>query len=208
METETPRAVLLDDGELDDVRGLLHALGVEHCDAASATLGVRVPLLLSSPAGARDLAAGRVDAPPRHLHVAICRHADEIDAPCDLPLLRPLEPTVLRLLARREGAASDRRLATRVALGVPVKVRLNDDRREVILERISIAGCGLVSRARVNPGVRLEIELPPELHAPRNLVLAGEVRESREVVTADGLTFDVSVAFEDSTCPTASPCVR
>ena len=196
MDHDGPRAVLLDHGELDDVRSLLTALEVEHCDAAESTLGVRVPLLLSAPAHARALADGTVDAPPHQLHVAICRDPDEIDAPCDLALLRPLDPAALRLLTRRE-AATDRRLATRVALGVPVKVRVEADSREVILERISISGCALISRARVMPGTRLEIELPPELHAPRSLLLSGQVRSSREIVTADGLTFDVSVAFEE-----------
>ncbi len=202
MEPERPRAVLLDeDGELDDVRSLLHALGVEHCDAARATIGVRVPLLLSSPACARALAAGALGAPPRQLHVAVCADASEIDAPSDLSLLRPLDPAVLRLLARREGLGSDRRLATRFALGVPVKVRVDDDRREVVLERISIGGCGLISRAPVRAGARVEIELPPDLHAPRDLVLAGWVRASREVVTADGETFDLSVVFDELDLP-------
>jgi hypothetical protein len=197
MEAESPRVVLLDDGELDDVRVLLRQLGVLHCDARRATVGERVSILLSTPSRARSLADGESEAPPHHLHAVIGSDPDAIGAPCDLEFLRPIESAVLRLLTRRDGAAgSERRLATRVALGVPVVVRVGDDRREVVVSRISIGGCGLISPALLRTGAQVEIELPPELSAPRSLVLSGEVLSARELSTGDGRTFDVSVAFE------------
>jgi hypothetical protein len=122
---------------------------------------------------------------------------DAIAAPCDLALVRPIEHSVLRLLTRRQELAAnrERRLSTRVALGGSVWVRVGDDRREVTISRISIGGCGLISPALLRTGARVEIELPPELSAPRHLVLTGEVLGSRELATGDGRTFDVSVAF-------------
>ena len=104
---------------------------------------------------------------------------------------------MLRLLTRRAdlSATRERRLSTRVALGAPVWVQVGDDRREVTVSRISIGGCGLVSPALLRTGARVSIELPPELSAPRHLLLSGEVLGSREIATGDGHTFDVSVAF-------------
>jgi hypothetical protein len=197
MEAESPRVALLDDGELDDVRAALRALGVAHCDARRATIGEAVPILLSTPAHAHALAAGGSVAPPHHLHAVIGSGERATGAPCDLELVRPIESAVLRLLTRRPelSASRERRLSTRVALGSPVWVRVGDDRREVTIARISIGGCGLISPARLRTSARVEIELPPELSAPRTLLLSGEVLGSRELSTGDGITYDVSVAF-------------
>jgi hypothetical protein len=197
MEAELPRVALLDDGELDDVRAELHALGVAHCDARRATIGELVPILLSTPPRAVSLALGCGEAPPHQLHAVIASGDRASGAPCDLELLRPIERSVLRLLTRRSDltASRERRLSTRVALGASVWVQVGEDRREVTVSRISIGGCGLISPARLRPGARVSIELPPELSAPRRLVLAGEVLGARELATGDGRTFDVSVAF-------------
>jgi hypothetical protein len=197
MEAEVPRVALLDDGELDDVRAALRALGVAHCDARRATIGEAVPILLSTPARAVSLALGCGEAPPHHLHAVIASGAQASGAPCDLELLRPIESAVLRLLTRRSdlAASRERRLSTRVALGSPVSVQVGEDRREVTVSRISIGGCGLVSPALLRTGARVQIDLPPELSAPRRLVISGEVLGSREIATGDGKTFDVSVAF-------------
>jgi hypothetical protein len=197
MEAEVPRVALLDDGELDDVRATLRTLGVAHCDARRATIGEAVPILFSTPPHARALASGSGEAPPHHLHAVIGTGAETSGAPCDVELVRPIESSVLRLLTRRTdlAASQERRLSTRVALGTPVWVSVGDDRREVTISRISIGGCGLISPALLRTGARVEIELPPELSAPRRLVLSGEVLGSRELSTGDGNTFDVSVAF-------------
>jgi hypothetical protein len=197
MEAEIPRVALLDDGELDDVRAALRALGVPHCDARRATIGEAVPILLSTPARAVSLALGCGEAPPHYLHAVIANGVQASGAPCDLELLRPIESSVLRLLTRRSDLAAnrERRLSTRVALGSPVWVQVGNDRREVTVSRISIGGCGLVSPALLRTGARVSIELPPELSAPRRLALSGEVLGSREIATGDGQTFDVSVAF-------------
>lgn len=197
METDSPRVALLDDGELDDVRAELRSLGVTHCDARRATIGEAVPILLSTPARAVSLALGCGEAPPHHLHAVIASGEQASGAPCDLELVRPIERSVLRLLTRRSDltASRERRLSTRVTLGSPVWVQVGEDRREVTVSRISIGGCGLVSPALLRTGARLSIELPPELSAPRRLVLSGTVLGSREITTGDGHTFDVSVAF-------------
>ncbi len=199
MQAESPRAALLDeDGELDDLRRLLDEIGVAHCDAHRAAVGERVPLLLSSTRGARALAAGKAEAPPRTLHAVIASEPAELSTPGDLLLLRPIEAAVLRLLTRPSHRLGlERRLSTRVALGVPVKISVGDDRREVIVSRVSIGGCGLIGPAPLRAGARVRIDLPDELSAPRHLVLHGEVLSARQVTTSDGHTYDVSVAFDE-----------
>jgi len=204
--SQGPLAVFLDDGELADVRAALRDLGVEHCNARDARLGVRVPLLLSTPAAARALAEGTLDAPLHQLHVVVGEKGER-RAPCDFQLHRPIEAAVLRLLTRRAGyGGPERRRVGRVVLGIPVKVRVNGadglggvdgEEREVILAQISIGGCGLVSRTPLAKGARLEIAVPPELTTPRDLALSGRVLAAREASTADGPTFDVSVAFDE-----------
>ncbi|MEM7410196.1 MAG: PilZ domain-containing protein [Myxococcota bacterium] len=191
------QAVFLDRGELDDVRSLLRDLEIEFCAARNATVGEQVALLISTPDQARALAAGDAEAPPHRLHLSVCRDAADLSVPCDLTLSRPIDPEALRLLARRLDAdGADRRLATRVALALPVQIVVGEDRRDVVLARASIGGCGLISPAPVPVGAPLRIEVPEDLTAPRRLALAGCALSCRETTTADGDTFDISVAFE------------
>jgi len=210
MEADIPRVALLDDGELDDVRAALRALGVAHCDARRATIGEAVPILFSTPSHARALAAGHGEAPPHHLHAVIGTGGDPSGAPANLELVRPIESSVLRLLTRRPdlAASHERRLSTRVALGTPVSVTVGGDRREVTISRISIGGCGLVSPALLRTGARVEIELPPELSAPRRLRALGEVLGSRELSTATGVRSTSRWHSARSISSTASRCAR
>jgi len=190
---------LLDEGELDDVRSVLHDLGVAFCHAREATVGDRIPVLFSTPASARALAVGRADAPPCHLHVVVGTGDEDLAGEGRLPLRRPLDVSVLRLLTRRESLlfGRDRRLATRFAMGIPVKIRVGDDSREVVIASLSVGGCGLVSPARMREGSIVEIALPQEISVRRDLALVGSVVSAREVTTADGHIWDVSVAFDE-----------
>jgi hypothetical protein len=200
MESEWPRVALLDEGELDDVRSMLRELGVAHCHAREATVGDLVPVLFSTPERARALAEGAAEAPPFHLQVVVGPPGgDDLDGPGRLQLRRPLDASVLRLLTRRESHlfGRDRRLSTRVAMGIPVKISVGDDTREVIIASISVGGCGLVSPARMREGSIVEISLPREISGRRELLLVGSVMGAREVTTADGHNWDISVAFEE-----------
>lgn len=194
METDTPRAAILGGPELDDIRAQLDALGIPHREAGRVDFGAHVPLLISSASGSRDLAAGRADAPRHLMHIAVCADLGErIDA--GLLLVRPVADSVLRQLTRRRDSEdSERRLATRVALGVAVKVSCDGDRREVILDRISIGGCGLKSPARLRSDAKVQIEMPSELTHPRELVLTGRTKSCQE--STDNSRFDVAVLFD------------
>jgi hypothetical protein len=108
-----------------------------------------------------------------------------------------LAAALLRQLAERAGyEGPERRRALRVAIGAPVSVRVGESVREAILAQVSASGCGLVASSAFEPEARLRILVPAELTAPRSLELPGRVLGARRTTTADGETWDVSVAFE------------
>lgn len=200
MAADQPHALVLDDGELCDVRAALAALGVRWADAVESS-GREIPLLVTTAARARALVE-QGPAPRHHLHLVVTDPADGplVDVPCDFAVQRPVAATVLRLLAERAGyEGPERRRSLRVAIGAAVEVRVGEAGaapREAILAQVSAGGCGLVANAPFEPGARLAIQIPPELTAPRRLVLGGRVLGARRTTTADGETFDVSVAFD------------
>lgn len=202
--TEARLQVLIsDDGELADVREALLDLGIpfaEAPDAGDARPEAEIPLLVTTAARARGPCSESGPEAIRHnLHLVVSdAGGDALEGvPCDFLLRRPVSPDVLRLLverARYEGP--ERRRTTRVALGVPVTLREDGREREAILAQLSIGGCGLVTGFALEPDTRIVLALPPELTRPRRLTVEGRVLSSRNATTADGATFDVSVAFD------------
>ena len=194
----SPHALLLDDGELGDVRAAFAAIGVRWSDAVEDAPGREVPLLVTTAARAKTLGE-QGPAPRHHLHLVVTdpRDGPLVGVPCDFAVQRPVAPAVLRLLAERAGyEGPERRRALRVAIGTAVEVQCGDATREAILAQVSANGCGLVASAPFEPGTRLAIRLPHDLTAPRRLVLRGRAIGSRRTTTADGETWDVSVGFD------------
>jgi len=207
MAFECPHAVILDDGELDDVRVMLAELGVPYADIAPAGGEPEraVPLLISTPARARAHIAGENGCriPPHYLHIVIWvgtePDAGEMldDIPCDFVVQRPIEPAVLRLLTQRAGyGGPERRRMLRVAIGTPVGLWEGEQRSEALLAQLSVGGCGLISGDPPEEGSAVAIEFPRDLTAPRELRLSGRVLSTRPVIQVEGTRYDVSVAFE------------
>jgi hypothetical protein len=207
MAFESPHAVILDEGELDDVRLLLVELGIPYVDVAPARAEPEraVPLLISTPARARAHVAGENGCriPPHHLHVVIRVGGGPVagqaldDIPCDFVVQRPIEPAVLRLLTQRAGyAGPERRRMLRVAIGSPIGLWVGEQRREALLAQLSVGGCSLVGDDPPDEGSAVSIEFPPELTAPRELRLHGRVLSARPAIQADEMRYDLSVAFE------------
>jgi hypothetical protein len=208
MAFECPHAVILDDGELDDVRLMLAELGVPFADNAPAGGEPEraVPLLISTPARARAHMAGEngCHIPPHYLHIVIWiggapYSSDALeDIPCDFVVQRPIEPAVLRLLTQRAGyGGPERRRMLRVAIGTPVGLLVDEQRGGAMLAQLSVGGCGLITDDPPDDGSSVTIEFPPELTEPRELRLRGRVLSVREAVQADKTRYDVSVAFEE-----------
>ena len=68
--------------------------------------------------------------------------------------------------------------------------------QKAILAQLSVGGCGLVAGFPLDAGSAVLIELPEELTGPRHLEVSGQVLCSRRTTSADGTTYDVSVAFD------------
>jgi hypothetical protein len=207
MALECPHALILDDGELDDVRLMLLELGVPYADGPPTGGGLEraIPLIISTPARARahvtETDGCRI--PPHYLHIVIwvgdASGTGEVldDIPCDFVVQRPIEPAVLRLLTQRAGyGGPERRRMLRVAIGAPVGLWVGEQRSEVLLAQLSVGGCGLVCDEPPETGSAIAIEFPRDLTAPRELHLHGRVLSARPATQLEKTRYEVSVAFE------------
>lgn len=203
MRSELPHALVLDDGELPDVRAAFASIGVRWADALEEAGQHEIPLLVTTPARAKALVQPGSRPPRHHLHLVVTgpEEGPLVDVPCDFAIRRPVAATLLRLLAERAGyEGPERRRNLRVAIGAGVELRTADDRRrDAILAQVSATGCGLVAGMPLEAEQRIWIHVPRELTAPRTLVLPGRVLGARRTTTADGETWDVSVAFDPLT---------
>jgi hypothetical protein len=186
--------VLLDGGQLTDVREALAELALPFRTELAA--GSEAPkLLLTSVDEAQRIHQDRA------LHVVVGGSPHSVA--CDFLLTQPVSVELLRLLvARAHYGGPERRRATRSAIGAPITLDIAGERREAVLAQVSAGGCGLVSTSPLEPDRELTLEVPAELTGPhRTLRIRGSVLGSRELVTGDGTTFDVSVRFEELTLP-------
>lgn len=202
QDRDCRRAVLvLDDGELDDVRALLHDLNV---DCVSAPLGsgaaADLPLLIATPKyllgrSAEALAADCIatrriavwNGASRTLRLQLERTG------CDFVVERPIHPAALRLLivhALYEGPEQRRR--PRVAMGDRVKLRSGLRTRQAVMVQLSVRGAGLVASDPPNVGDTLKLVLPSELTGSGSYGLdARVVHVDSEAGPGDGTGFSV-----------------
>jgi hypothetical protein len=183
----TPPAVLiLDDGELDDVQALL-----QECEIPFARI--------------RGGAIVRGGPPPRDLLIATPRHidavgeviGDSINPPVrvmvvnedsnalreqlrrngfDYLVRRPVHNEALRLmLLHCVYKGEERRSDPRVAVGFEVTFRTGMLTRRATLVDLSIRGCRLQTRHRVEKGKRIKVLIPEALEAGEPITVLGQV---------------------------------
>lgn len=201
--------LLVDDGELDDVRDLLGELGVEFAHLRGGGIPKRVEpprdLFLTT---LRRAALARpwphsADGLLRPVRIAF---VDE-DSPTARQSLRklgfaylvrrPVHPVALRLLVLRALYLGDeRRDDARVPVGVDVSLRAGLRRRDALLADLSRGGCRLVTDRALPAGARITLHLPRELVGDADLALSGQIlRCERDAhALADG-GFQVAVRF-------------
>ncbi len=186
-----PSVGMIDDGELDDLLGVLHGLGLEVArqrgGAADSALPRCRDLLIATARRALQAApAGRDPraAPPVRIAVV------ESDSPTlraqlrargfDFLVRRPVHPTALRLLFLRAlYRGPERRREERLPVGLSVRYQEGSRRRSAILADLSTGGCRLLSRHGAPPGAALRVELPtPDSDEPP-LVLCGRTLRER-----------------------------
>lgn len=198
---ETPKPVLIvDDGELRDVRELLDDMEVSWLEAR--TLGGRdlpdsVSLLVTN----SRQALANSGRPAAGLHVVVY---DEVSrtlrkvlerSGCDLVLERPLNSHTFGLVtAQALYAGPERRRGPRVVLSAPVKVQLDRRPRTAQLTQLSLRGCGLVTDLDVKVGRELKLVFPKELTEAEPLEATGPAL-SVEIADHDPRQHSVSMAF-------------
>jgi hypothetical protein len=192
-------ALMIDDGELDDVHALLVELGAnparEHANAA-AFRGWAVPprLLVVSAGCAARLRVPSQAAADGVVTVAVAE-ADSLTLRSMLRrqgfhyvVRRPVHPEALRLLLMRAlYREAERRSVVRLAFGYEVSWRAGWGRRQGLLTEISSGGCRMLCGEAPEPGTRLTLRIPREVADGRALSLPGRVLrcERRTGASAD-----------------------
>lgn len=181
------RVLLVDDGELDDVRDALLGLGVEFAHLR----GGAVPARLEPP---RDLfvASGRraalarpwpgpgPDGRPTRIAVVgedsgTLRSALRAMGFSYL-VRRPVHPVVLRLLLQHAiYRGEERRHKPRVPLGYDVVVKSGLRRRNALLVDVSEDGCRLLLHDPLPEGAKISLQVPNALCGDEGVSLSGRV---------------------------------
>lgn len=206
--SDAPSVLLVDDGELDDVRELLDEIGVDYLHLRGGAIPADPP-------------------PPRALFVATTRRA-MLAQPWSFPrgegptriavvtedsntarsmlrrigfdflIRRPCHPYALRLLVTRAIYAGDeRRRETRAAVGWEVSFRTGLRRRTATLADLSRRGCRLLSTQPLAVGTRITVQLPAELvNTRRGVWLRAKVVRTHEESDGLGARHVVGISFE------------
>ena len=202
MSNNAPISVLVvDDGELQDIREMLAGLDVpyaEACGTDKTALSSELSLLVTNARHALDSDTAQhrsfihlvvYDDVSPALHKALHRSG------CDLVLQRPVNPHTFRLLASQalyEGP--ERRTGRRVVLSAPVELRTDGQTRPATLLQLSLRGCGLSTQEAVKIGSEIQLTFPPELTGGDPLRASGPVLSVQERESGSG-PHQIALAF-------------
>jgi len=202
MSNPAPIPVLVvDDGELRDIREMLEALGVAYSDARGIDPRTLAPDLALLVTNARHALGSGMLQPRSFLHLVVYDDAsrelreEPHRSRCDLVLQRPVNPHTFRLLVSQalyEGP--ERRMGRRVVLSAPVELRSGDSTRPATLIQLSLRGCGLSTHETLKIGSEIQLTFPRELTGGEPLEASGPVLSVREPEPGSGLR-EVAVAF-------------
>lgn len=205
------KVLLIDDGELDDVAGMLDELSVpyERMRGAVAGTGLAPPseLLVSTPRRivAVEWGVGEPELPVRV--VVTTEDSTTLRGQLrkqgfDYLVRRPIHPEALRLLLMHclfEG--DDRRDQTRIPVGLDVTFQTGSLPRHATLADLSNGGCRILSPYALEPATRIRVEIPGESPNgnPECLTLEGRVLRIHldERLGQEGL-YSTAVAFDET----------
>jgi hypothetical protein len=195
------RALLVDDGELHDVRDLLSQMAIPYAEAESfesPDSPTRVPLLITN---TRHALAWEGVRPSAVTHLVVYNEVSRTlrkvieRSGCDLVLQRPINPDAFRLLAEHalyEGP--ERRRSRRVVVSTPVKLQVGRRGNAVTLVQLSLRGCGFTVRREVPVGTEVKVTLPREFTGGDSVTVRGPVLATRPAKSGGGM-FEVAMAF-------------
>jgi len=172
-----PSVLLLDDGELGDVRRLLDELGVDyvHLRGASISDGLEPPrdLLLTTARRAQTIPRGTTLEGATPVRVVVANEEAETlrerlrrDG-VDFLVRRPVHSEALRLLVLRSlYRGPEKRRGVRVPFGVAVECRIGATRVDALLAELSSGGCRIVVPRTTRPlapvGAGVVVTIPPD----------------------------------------------
>jgi hypothetical protein len=201
MPNRTP-VLLIDDGELDDVRRILQELGAEFAHLRGGAVPGKVSpperLLVTTPRRALLVKGWPARTPTKV--VIVNEDSNTLRGMLrrmgfDLLVRRPVHPHALRLvLLRALYEGEEKRREERVPLGVEVSYRSGFRRKSATLADISSRGCLLLSEKPLAENAGITIYLPKELGG-NPLSLRGRVVRGAEGPGAKGC-HAVAVRFE------------
>ncbi|MEN8159540.1 MAG: PilZ domain-containing protein [Myxococcota bacterium] len=191
-------ALLIDDGELDDVNALLEALGadpVRHraVDTQGFTGWEQPPrVVVAAARSALRLSVGPAVEGQGIVTIAVVDTNSQVlngmlrRQGFRYVVRRPVHPEALRLLLLRAlYRGRERREAPRVPLGCEIALRLRLTRRPATLLDLSRTGCRVYTREWLEPGDRVGLRVPQEITGARPLSLAGRVVRAARRRAAD-----------------------
>lgn len=186
--TTTPSVLLLDDGELDDVRELLDELQSEclHLRGGEIPEQIEPPerLFIATPRRAmmaKEWPPGRGTSPDPYKIGIVSEDSNTLRSMLrrigfNLLIRRPVHPYALRLLILRALYCGDeRRRESRVPVGYGISYRNGVRRRRAMLVEFTARGCRLLSDHPIRIGSRLTLNLPTEVTGNRSLQLRAKV---------------------------------
>ena len=201
--------LLVDDGELNDVRDALLALHVEFAHLR----GGAVPATIDAPRDLFVATARRAQLvrpwphAERPVRVAVVTEDSETlratlrQLGFAFLVRRPVHAVALRLLLQHAlYRGQERRAAPRVPLGHPVAVKVGMRRRDALLADLSENGCRVLASWTAAEGARVTVQVPSELCGEEGFVLPGRVVRCTPDRSSPGdATHAVAIQFAELT---------
>jgi len=201
---DSANVILVDDGELSDVRRLLDSQGIAYREAAdlgSFERPIDCDLLISSARHALAAPEGLPGELACGFHVVVYDAISDglrrllSRSGCDVAVGRPVHPAVMRLIvAHAFYTGPERRRSGRAAMSAPVRLIGRAGSSDATLIQLSEGGCGLTSSAPAAVGESITLVLPPELTGTGPLPLPGSVRHV--AVAEAGAGSSLAIRFE------------
>jgi len=202
-----PSVLIVDDGELGEVRAILEDLGVDYAHLRGAAVPRRLDpprQLFVATARRSAVAAGwpaRSAGGPEKVGVV----AEDSNAlrdslrrlGFDFLVRPPVHREALRLLVVRALYTGDeRRREPRVLVGAEVTCRTGFRRQNAILIELSLRGARLLAKRPFGLGSRLTLQLPPEMGGDPAAWLRAKVLRVEEGGSSRAAEYVVALAFE------------
>ncbi|MCP5070338.1 MAG: PilZ domain-containing protein [bacterium] len=202
----SPSVLLVDDGELNDVRALLAQMGAEfvHHRGGQIPEAVEPPrdLFVATSRRALLVESWPVDASPTKIAV-VTEDSNTLRNLLrrngfHLLIRRPVHPYALRLvLLRALYSGKERRLNPRLPIGHPVRYRTGLRSKQAWMADLSVRGCRLLLDDSPQAGSRLTLLVPSGLTDGRSLTLRGKVlRVNAAGNQSGGVRYAAAIHFE------------